>query len=106
MQGSYKHRRSRRVACDIYLNKVQDGHTHIARAINISLGGIKLQRLLEPVVNMPKRIRLQLALPGVEEPMWLGAKPVYEDSDCVGLSFTHMSHHNFVTLRNWLAGHA
>lgn len=96
-------RTERRIPCDIILNKVQDGHMNICRAINISLGGIRLQRLLEPSLPSGQRIRLQLALPGGDEaPIWVTAKKVYEDSDCVGLRFTHMSHQNFVKLRQWL----
>ena len=39
-------RSAERVPCDMILNKVQDGHTNIVRATNISMGGMRIQRLL------------------------------------------------------------
>lgn len=100
---SENQRRTNRVPCDIILNKVQDGHTHIARATNISLGGIRIQRLLEPLKSDGNaRLRLQLKLPDTEEPIWVGARKVYEDDDFVGLRFTHISHQHFVRLRQWI----
>ena len=95
-----------RIPCDIILNKVQNGHTHVARATNISMGGIRLQRLLEPLQphSDKKSVRLQLSLADGEEPIWVTAKSVYEDEDYVGLRFTFISHKHFVKLREWLSG--
>ncbi len=98
-------RASNRVHCDIMLNKVQDGHTHVCRATNISLGGIRIQKLLEPLVAKNERVRLQLALPGESEPIWVGAHKVYEEEDYVGLKFSHISHQHFVRLREWVMQH-
>ncbi len=99
---SSNNRRAPRVNCDIILNKVQDGHMHICRADNISLGGMRVQRLLEPLSGASDRVRLQFELPGDGQPIWVGAKRVYEDSDYFGFSFTHMSHQHFVRLRQWI----
>ncbi len=96
-------RTEQRIPCDIILNKVQGGHMHVCRATNISLGGIRLQRLLEPVqAQKGKRIRLQLSLVEDEDPIWVSATCVYEDEEYVGLRFTHISHQHFVKLRQWL----
>ena len=97
-----EHRRSMRVPCDIILNKIQDGHTHVVRAINISLGGIRIQRLLEPLMDDARRTRLQFVLPHTEEVIWAGAKPVYEDGVHTGFEFTSLSHSNFQKLRHWI----
>lgn len=91
-----------RVPCDIMLNKVQDGHKHIVRATNISLGGMRIQRLHEPLRLKSKRMRLELALSGDHEPIWVSADKVYESEDFVGLRFKHISHAHFVKLRSWL----
>ena len=97
-------RRSPRVPCDIILNKVENGHMHVCRASNISLGGMRIQRLLEPLVETMDYVRLQFELPGTEEPIWVGARRVYDqDGDgFIGFSFTYISHHHFVRLRQWL----
>lgn len=94
-----------RIPCDIILNKVQNGHMHVARATNISMGGIRLQRLLEPLQPHvdTRSVRLQLSLADDEEPIWVTAKSVYEDEDYVGLRFTFISHKHFVKLRSWLS---
>ncbi len=75
---------------------------HVCRATNISLGGIRVQKLLEPLAKRPARVRLQVVLPGQERPIWLGVRPVYEDEGFVGYSFTHVSHQHYVLLRDWL----
>ena len=97
-----EHRQSLRIPCDIILNKIQDGHTNVVRAINISLGGIRIQRLLEPLLGDARRTRLQFVLPGTDEVIWAGARPVYEENTHVGFEFTNLSHQNFVKLRNWI----
>lgn len=91
-----------RIPCDIILNKVQGGHMNVCRATNISLGGIRLQRLLEPTQHSNLSVRLQLSLTTDEAPIWVSAKAVYEDSEFVGMKFTHISHQHFVKLRQWL----
>lgn len=99
-----ENRRSQRVPCDIILNKVQGGHRHICRATNISLGGMRVQRLLEPLTDRSRRVRLQFELPGEADPIWVGAEPIYDQSDFVGMRFTHISHQHFVRLRRWIQG--
>lgn len=91
-----------RINCDIFLNKVEQGHTNICRATDLSLGGMRFQRLLEAHNARDKRVQLQFELPGDEEPICVGATKVYEDTDIVGVKFTNISHGHFVRLRNWL----
>lgn len=99
-------RKQTRVNCDIMLNKTEGGLMNICRATNISLGGMRIQRLLEPFEVQGGRMQLEIELPEHEdEPIVIGAKKVYEEEDHVGLCFTDISHRHFVKLRSWLAGH-
>jgi hypothetical protein len=95
-------RRTQRISCDIILNKVEGGHTHICRADNISIGGMRIQKLLEPLKHPEKIVRLQFELPGESEVLWVHARKVYEDGEFIGLSFTNLSQKNFTRLRQWL----
>ncbi len=97
-----ENREQSRVPCDIILNKVEDGHTNVCRAENLSLGGIKLQRVAEGHQPGGKRVQLQFALPGDSEPIWVSGEKVYDDEGKVGVRFTNISHGNFVKLRDWL----
>ncbi len=95
-------RRQERINCDIILNKVEDGHTKVCRAENLSLGGIKLRRIAEAYDAEGQSVQLQFALPGQAEPIWVSGEKVYEDDGSVGVRFTNISHNNFVRLRDWL----
>ena len=95
-------RRQDRVECDIILNKYERGAMNIVHAENISLGGMRFRKLLEPYINRDGTCRLEVALPGQETPLSISAERVYEDSDYVGVKFTNISHHHFLRLREWL----
>ena len=97
-------RRQDRVDCNIILNKYERGSLNIVHATNISLGGMRFKRLLEPYLDRSDSFRLELAIPGSEEPIMIGAKRVYEndDTDTVGVRFTDMSHNHFLRLREWI----
>lgn len=98
----HEDRKQDRVDCDIILNKVEDGQMNICRAMNISLGGMRLKRLLEPKSRHGQQFRLQFELPGQGEPIWVGAEAVYNDENFVGVRFTNISHKHFLLLREWL----
>ncbi|MBA2663950.1 MAG: PilZ domain-containing protein [Bradymonadaceae bacterium] len=95
-----------RINCDIFLNKVEHGHTNICRALDVSLGGMRLERMLEAHTARNASVQLQFELPGVEEPIWVGATKVYEDDAVVGVKFTNISHGHFMRLRGWLRDQA
>ncbi len=90
-----------RVECDILLNKVEQGHTNICRALDVSLGGMRLERMLEAHTARGTSMQLQFELPGDDEPIWVGATKVYEDDAVVGVKFTNISHGHFMRLRQW-----
>lgn len=91
-----------RVRCDIILNKVEDGHTKVCMAEDLSLGGIKLRRVAEAFEADGQKVQLQFALPGDAEPLWVSGEKVYEADGSVGVRFTNISHGHFVRLRAWL----
>lgn len=95
-------RRQERIDCDIILNKVEDGHTKVCRAENLSLSGMKLKRIAEAFDAEGAAVKLQFALPGQNEPIWVSGEKVYEADGSVGVRFTNISHGNFVRLRDWL----
>lgn len=95
-------RTQERIPCDIILNKVEDGHTNVCRAENVSLGGMKLKRVAEAHEADGETVQLQFALPGESEPIWVSGEKVYDDDNFVGVRFTNISHGNFVKLRDWL----
>ena len=98
-------RKQSRVDCDIILNKTERGIMNVARATNISLGGMRIQRLLDPYVSADEKIQFELELPGTEEPLVVSGKKVYEAPDHFGVKFTEISHRHFIRLRSWLAEH-
>lgn len=99
-------RRQDRIDCNIILNKYERGQLNIVHATNISLGGMRFKRLLEPYIEKTDSFRLELAIPGTDEPIMIGAQRVYEDvqTDTVGVRFTDMSHSHFLRLREWIQG--
>ncbi len=95
-------RKQSRVDCDIILNKTEAGTMTICRATNISMGGMRLQRLLEPFEPIERAITIEVELPGEEEPLTIGASKVYDSEGYLGVKFTDISHRHFVRLRSWL----
>ncbi len=98
-------RKQSRVDCDIILNKTERGMMNVARATNISLSGMRIQRLLDPYASADENIQFELELPGTAEPLVLSGKKVYEGSDHFGVRFTEISHRHFIRLRSWIAEH-
>lgn len=94
-----------RIPCDIILNKVEDGHTKICRSIDLSLGGMRLQRVAESFEPEGDAVQLQFALPGEEEPIWVTGRKVHEADGTVGVRFTNISHGHFMRLRHWVREH-
>ena len=57
-------RRHERADVDVFVNKIIGDEPHMARARDISAGGLYMYRLLEPMVSGNTRIGLELMLPG------------------------------------------
>ena len=101
MSMSTDRRIQKRDICDMLLNKVQGGHMNVVRALDISLSGMRLQRLLEPQ-RCEGNMRLQFSIDDDDEPIWVGATAMWQEEDCVGVKFTDISHQHFQRLRRWL----
>lgn len=99
-------RKQSRIDCDIILNKTENGTMSICRATNISLGGMRLQRLLEPFDADDRAVTIEVELPGDQEPLLIGASKVYDSEGFLGVKFTDISHRHFVRLRTWLQDQA
>jgi hypothetical protein len=99
-------RKQSRVNCDIIFNKVERGMMTICRATNISLGGMRVERLLEPFDVKEEKVRLEIELPGDSEPLLIGARRMYDEEGHFGLKFTEISHRHFVRLRDWVSSEA
>lgn len=95
-------RRQNRFECEILLNKVEDGHTNVCLATDLSLGGMRLERLAEPYCSKSDQVQLQFLLPGDEDPIWVAGTKVHERDGSLGVRFTNISHTHFVKLRNWI----
>ena len=60
-------REHHRIPVDFYVNKVIDGVPYLARARDLSVGGMYLDRLLEPRTRDGSRMGIEFALPGESE---------------------------------------
>lgn len=96
-------RRQDRVDVDMLLNKYERGNMAVCRATNISLSGMRLQRLLEPYQFEDGKIRLELELDGSGDPVMIGAEKVYDAEGHVGVRFTDISHQHFRRLREFIS---
>jgi PilZ domain len=70
-------RRTGRAQIDILLNKYVAGVPYTARACDISPGGVRLSRLLEPE-HSGRRVGLQFQLPGSSEVIYAEGEVVRE----------------------------
>ena len=70
-------RRTGRAQIDILLNKYVGGVPYTARARDISPGGVRLSRLLEPE-HAGRRVGLQFQLPGSDEVIYAEGEVVRE----------------------------
>jgi hypothetical protein len=76
-------RKSERVPCDIYLNKIIDEARHLAHAKNISPDGIWVSRVLEPRLDA-ERVGLEFQLPGDDEVIWAAGEVVRTQANVLG----------------------
>lgn len=100
-------RKQQRVNCDIILNNFgSKGEVKICRATDISLSGMRMDKLLDPYLfeGGSEKVRLEVELPGDETPIMIGAKKVWDSEEEFGVRFTNISHSHFVRLRSFLNG--
>ncbi len=88
MKDARDRRSSRRAGVEILLNKYIDGYPHTCRAIDLSMGGVLVNRIHEPQLDR-EFYSLQLGLPG-EDPIWVWSRPVWTKGSRQALRFVSM----------------
>ncbi len=94
-----------RVDCDLILNKMECGRMNVCLAKNISLGGVRLQRVLEPQKDRDAFVRLEMELPGDVHPIQVIGTKVYDRDEFVGVKFTNMTREHHSRLAAWMERH-
>ena len=99
-------RRTGRAQIDILLNKYVGGVPYTARARDISPGGVRLARLLEPE-HAGKRVGLQFQLPGSNEVIYAEGEVVREwieaeDAQTDGVRFTLLTDRHRQLIRRFV----
>jgi len=85
-------RENPRVTVDVLVNKLVDGVPYLASTRDLSLGGIYLNELSEPVHRADARVAVEIMLPGQNEVMWLETDVVrHEDGRGTGLLFKDLT---------------
>jgi hypothetical protein len=81
-------RRAFRKATDMILNVYQDGAPSLARCDDISVRGMRFQRILGPRLNRPGAVELEFQLPDDDAVITVRGRKVYEDAgQVVGVHF-------------------
>ena len=81
-----------RIPVDFYVNKLVDGIPVMARARNLSLGGLYLDRLIEPATREGARTSVEFILPGHDEVLWIETELMHgDDQDGHGYAFRNLS---------------
>ena len=102
-------RRTGRAQIDILLNKYVAGVPYTARARDISPGGVRLARLLEPE-HAGKRVGLQFQLPGSDEVIYAEGEVVREwlqggAKEKNGVKFTLLTERHRRMIRDYCTRH-
>ena len=92
MEASVNERRiTDRAPIDLFLNKYIDGYPHLCRTIDVSEGGLLLERVSEPAVQRDfYPVEIGLMDPTSDETperLWLWAKQVWSDGERQALRF-------------------
>lgn len=83
-------RQSPRTRVDLLFNKYIDGYPHLCRTIDVSSGGLLLERVSEPAVERefyPVEIGLLDPKADLVERLWVWAKQVWSDGERQALEF-------------------
>ena len=96
-------REHERVPVDFYVNKVIDGVPHLAKARDISMGGVYLQRLIEPKTPSVARTSIEFVLPGTTEVLWAETEIAHgDDRSGHGFMFRNLTPRTARILNNFL----
>ena len=98
---SIENRNTPRAPLDIYVNKFIRGTPFMARAKDISVEGIYLTQLIEPV-DCDLRIGIQFQLPGDDEVIYAEGIAVREGENGQGILFTLLSERHRRLIREYI----
>jgi c-di-GMP-binding flagellar brake protein YcgR len=101
-----------RVRLEMFLNEYVKERPFRALAVNVSLTGLYVQKLAEPVVRYSRTVGLEFELPGTNEVIWARAESrfdsIEDDFHLTGLRFVAMATkherlvRDYVREREWL----
>lgn len=83
-------RRHERTKLDLYINKIVGDEPHLVRVRDISAGGVRVHRLLEPE-QPTSRVALELQLPDGGDVIWASGEVVRQTGDEQAIRFTRIA---------------
>jgi len=107
MSDSFQDRRStHRAAIDVLANRFLDGYPYLCRAIDISPGGMRVERFNEPE-GRSRFIGLQFQLPGSSDVLTASGEVISNDHDAraVGIRFTRLPAPSAAAIERYIADH-
>ena len=81
MSGGYEKRLEQRVPMDMFLNEYVRERPYRALVVNLSEGGLYLQKLAEPITRHSRIVGLEFELPGTGEIVWAKAEARFDSLD-------------------------
>ena len=98
-------RQSPRTRVDLLFNKYIDGYPHLCRTIDVSTGGLLLERVSEPAIDRefyPVEIGLLDPKADMVERLWIWAKQVWTDGERQALEFVDLEERDRTKLNRLL----
>ena len=97
-------RQNPRLAVDILVNKLVDGIPYLASTRDLSLGGLYLNEISEPMHRADARVAVEVMLPGQNDIIWLETDVVRDEAGRgTGLKFKDLSPRALGALTRFLA---
>ncbi len=82
-------RSSKRTRIDLMINKYIDGYPYACRAVDISKGGLLVERIREPKHDR-KFYPVEIGIPGMSDRIWVWARHVRSEGRSQALRFVAM----------------
>jgi len=99
-------RRDHRLPVEIFLTQYINDRPYRSLATNISMNGIFLNRLIEPVEYRNNLVQLELSLPGANDTLWIAGEVIYHNFDPffhqTGIKFKEFSSYDKRLLNEWI----
>jgi hypothetical protein len=99
-------RRSQRHPVGFYVEQIIDDAAHRCFTSNLSLVGLYMERLAEPLERSTAVVQIEIPLPNTSDALWAKAEVVYDRFDSLfhgtAVRFTAMARQHERWLREWL----